>query len=158
MRLVDMQYSHTVEIDLGTLRQIVKMSVALKSDHIMFSVHKPCNASNDAVSCTMFTLSSKGEAEQSHSFYSATVKESCNNESQIIRAATDSTTPPHHDIEMKTVYKDSFSAHYLTLFLKAMERSIITMRLSEEKPLIVHYPLGADKSYVCFVLAPKTSE
>ena len=46
----------------------------------------------------------------------------------------------------------------LNFFLKSMERQIITMKLSQDKPLIVHYPLGADKSYICFVLAPKTAE
>ena len=29
--------------------------------------------------------------------------------------------------------------------------------LLQDKPLILHYPLGADMSYICFVLAPKTS-
>ena len=51
-----------------------------------------------------------------------------------------------------------FSASYLNLFLKSMERQIITMKLSQDRPLLVHYPLGADKSYICFVLAPKTAE
>lgn len=159
MQLTDMEYKYTIEIDLGTLRQIVKMSQALRANHIEFSVKEPYDSTKN-VSRTTFSIASRGDACQEHRFNSATVTEP-GNESQtcIIRAATDSTGPEIDDSEqLEKKYNDAFSTQYLNYFLKSMERQIITMKLSQDKPLILHYPLGADRSYICFVLAPKTND
>lgn len=155
MQLSDMAYKYTIEIDLGTLRQIVKMSMSLRSNQLDLIVREP-ETMGAGVNRTTFTIASRGDAAQAHNFHSATISEG--SDSCIIRAATDSTAPEMSAKGMKEVYKDAFSAQYLNYFLKSMERQIITMKLSQDKPLIVHYPLGADKSYICFVLAPKTSE
>lgn len=160
MQLSDMSYKYTIEIDLGTLRQIVKMSGALRANHIEFSVKEPSDTKRGIqTSRTTFSISSNGDAAQEHRFNSATVTEA-GTEAQtcVIRAATDSTGPETIDGEkMDIKYSDSFSTQYLNHFLKSMERQIITMKLSQDKPLILHYPLGADRSYICFVLAPKTT-
>lgn len=158
MQLSDMSYKYTIEIDLGTLRQIVKMSMALRANQLEFTVREPSDR-NNGVSRTTFVIGSRGDATQAHSFHSATVAEGDDQDTYVIRAATDSTAPDaKEDAATRVVYNDAFSAQYLSFFLKSMERQIITMKLSQDKPLIVHYPLGADKSYICFVLAPKTTE
>ena len=159
MQLTDMKYKYTIEIDLGTLRQIVKMSQALRANHIEFAVKEP-SESKRGVSRTTFSIASSGDASQEHRFNSATVLEpGSENETCVIRAATDSTGPDAVEGEsMDTKYSDAFSTQYLNYFLKSMERQIITMKLSQDKPLILHYPLGAERSYICFVLAPKTTE
>jgi hypothetical protein len=157
MQLSDMAYKYTIEIDLGTLRQIVKMSMSLRANQLDLIVKEP-EASKPGVNRTTFTIASRGDAAQAHNFHSATISEASSKESCIIRAATDSTAPDCNEVNMVEVYHDAFSSQYLNYFLKSMERQIITMKLSQDKPLIVHYPLGADKSYICFVLAPKTSE
>ena len=156
MQLSDMSYKYTIEIDLGTLRQIVKMSMSLRANQLEFTVKKPIDP-NGGVSRTTFMIGSKGDASQTHSFHSATVAEGDDSDTYVIRAATDSTAPEENS-STRVVYTDAFSAQYLNFFLKSMERQIITMKLSQDKPLIVHYPLGADRSYICFVLAPKTAE
>lgn len=159
MQLSDMSYKYTIEIDLGTLRQIVKMSTQLRANQIEFSVKEPME-NRKGVSRTTFSISSSGDATQEHRFNSATVTEpGTETETCVIRAATDATGPETVDGEkMNIKYSDSFSTQYLNYFLKSMERQIITMKLSQDKPLILHYPLGADRSYICFVLAPKTSQ
>ena len=159
MQLSDMSYKYTIEIDLGTLRQIVKMSQALRANHIQFSVCEPHEAVN-GVSRTTFSIASKGDATQEHRFNSATVTEpGTEDQTCVIRAATDSTGPETVEGEnMDIKYQDAFATQYLIYFLKSMERQIITMKLSQDKPLILHYPLGADRSYICFVLAPKIEE
>lgn len=159
MQLSDMSYKYTIEIDLGTLRQIVKMSTQLRASDIEFSVKEPSD-STKGVSRTTFSICSHGDATQEHRFNSATVTEPGSEEQTcVIRAATDATGPDTVDgEEMDVKYVDAFSTQYLNYFLKSMERQIITMKLSQDKPLILHYPLGADRSYICFVLAPKTSQ
>ncbi len=159
MQLSDIEYKYTIEIDLMTIRGIVKMSQALRANHIEFSVREPVQ-NKLGISRTIFSITSKGDAIQEHRFNSATVSEPGNEDSTcVIRAATDSTGPESCSGEKLDIkYIDSFSTTYMNYFLKSMERQIITMRLSQDKPLILHYPLGAERSYICFVLAPKTND
>ena len=158
MQLSDMSYKFIIEIDLGTLRQIVKMSQNLKAQQIDMTVKEPIEKKN-GICRTVFTIGASGDAHQEHNFFSATVQENNEvDESRVIRAATDATGPPENaNGDLDLIYSDSFSTQYLNFFLKSMERQIITMKLSQNKPLILHYPLDADKSYICFVLAPKTN-
>lgn len=157
MKLSDMEYKYIIEIDLGTLRQIVKMTMSLRANQLELSVRKPKDESEGKVVRTTFTIGSNGDARQAHNFHSATVSEGGEKgDTYVIRAATDSTAPDGGVDDSELVYSDMFSAQYLNFFLKSMERQIITMKLARDKPLIVHYPLGAEKSYICFVLAPKS--
>ena len=159
MQLSDMSYKFTIEIDLGTLRQIVKMSQQLKAQQIDLTVKEP-NDAHEGILRPIFSIGASGDAHQEHNFFSATVQEQGKKDDQnrVIRAATDATGPAEaKDEKLEVKYSDSFSTQYLNFFLKSMERQIITMKLSQDKPLILHYPLGADKSYICFVLAPKTN-
>lgn len=160
MSLNVIDYQHTVEIDLSTLRQIVKMSSTLKSDLIEIAVDEPVqNETNKESSIlhSVLKIRSEGDASQEHQFVSCLVDSS--KEDRVIRAAMDTSMPPlDQTVPMRTLYKDSFSTHYLGLFLKSMERQVIVMKISEDKPLVLHYPLGAEGSFICFVLAPRQEE
>ena len=154
MSLHDMDYKYTIEIDLSCLRQIVKMSQSLKAETLDIKVSEPDEPDPNR-SC--ITISSKGEATIEHKFYSNMVHESSQN-TNVMRACTDATSPDGCDEDLVVTYDERYSAQYLNYFLKSMERQIITMKLSTDQPLIIHYPLGADKSYICFVLAPKADD
>ena len=156
MQLSDMEYKYTVEIDLGTLRQIVKMAMALRSSVVEMRVDGLPDDSTQRAKHTVLSISARGDATLKHEFFSATVQEEGDGDSCIIRAATDSTSSEMDRNRLVEMYSDAFSAQYMTFFLKSMERQMITMKLSKDKPLIMHYPLGAEASYICFVLAPKT--
>ena len=72
--------------------------------------------------------------------------------------AGDYDTLPSED-ELTTLYSAAFAVDYLFLFVKGMDRSGITLRLSPGKPLVLDYPLGCSKTdYVRFVLAPKVTD
>jgi len=154
IHLPDMEYDYIIEIDLGTLRHIVKTSISMQADIISFQVDK---GTSKNVTHTIFTVGYVGSASCKNEFKSSTICEtpgSC----CVIRAATDATDVISMVTNMKKEYFDTFSAKYLQYFLKSMERSMITMKLSPEKPLILNYPLGIEESYMLFVLAPKTED
>lgn len=161
MNLDEMLYKYTVEIDLVTLRQIVKMSRELQADNLNFSVRQPVAQESGTLHSTL-TIACKGEtgASQAHSFLSTTVVQEAS-DACVITAVTDAAVQDCVDSfkeDCAEVYRGSFATDYLGLFLKSMERSIITMKLSEDKPLLLRYPLGADTSYICFVLARKNGD
>ena len=155
MQIKNMNYDTTVEIDLGLLRSMIKLAISLKSQKIELSVHMPVEEDPNILR-SRFTITSFGDAKQEQSFNSSTTREP--GETNVIRAVTDSTGPDSKNQEFECIYRDNFSAQYLNYFLKSMEKQIITMKLSQGQPLVLHYPLGADKSYICFVLAPKVDD
>lgn len=153
MQIKNMNYDTTVEIDLGLLRGMIKVAKDLKSDKVEFSVHMPEIEDVDKLR-SRFTITSFGEAKQEQSFNSSTTREK-NTEANVIRAVTDSASPDATDSVFNCMYRDNFSAEFLGLFLKSMDHQLLTMKLSRGQPLILNYPLGPEKSYICFVLAPK---
>lgn len=152
MNLTDLQYKYTIEIDLGLLRNIVKMSGSLRSEHMQISVLETEKEESSQIS-----ISAKGDATITHNFFSSIVHDSAN-DTCTIKAMTESSAPESELTSLRLKYKESYSVKFLNYFLKSMERTLITMKLSENKPLILHYPLGAEKSFICFVLAPHVEE
>jgi hypothetical protein len=153
VKLSDLDYDYTIEMDLNTIRNIVKNTIALKGEEINLSVEVP--KGQTSYNYTVFTITTNGAATQKHQFHSVT--ESRSNSTCVIRTEEGGVEIPEvKDFEKK--YSENFSAHYLSMFLKSMERQVITMRCSPTKPLILNYPLGTDSSYICFVLAPKAKE
>lgn len=149
--LSDLDYNYTIEIDLSTLRSIVRNTIALRGSDITFRVEEPENGSTHRH--TILSIISEGNAQQHHMFHSVT--DTKDGAACVIR--TDQSEVRHTYAQAKLVkrYEEVFSATYLNHFLKSMERHQITMKLSEGKPLILNYPLGGDQSYICFVLAPR---
>lgn len=153
IKLTSMDYTFTVELDVNTLRNIVKNTLMLKGSDIRFRVEE--QAESQPYRYTVFTIATDGNAKQTHQFHSVT--ESKGGGTCIIR--TDETGVDLPSVgELRVRYEDSFSATYISNFLKSMERQNINLLLSKDKPLILQYPLGAEKSKIWFVLAPKIKD
>lgn len=153
VKLTDLDYEYTIEIDLNTLRNIVKNTLALKGNEINLTIEVP----NEVVpyNYTVFTITTDGAATQKHQFHSVT--ENQPGSTCVIRTEEGGVDIPEVNNFQKK-YNGNFSASYLMSFLKSMERQVISMRLSENKPLILNYPLGTESSYICFVLATKADD
>lgn len=156
-----LQYDFNVQIDLNTFRSIVKISKDLHAETIGFEIRQ---AEEGRIT---FCLRAEGDASHEHYFPSSTKGEE--GESTFVTALEE--TQPDVDVASQPIiYQDHFSATYLNTFLKSMERQVLTVRIAcadaetneggtrSGSPLVLMYPLGAEKSYVCFVLAPKQTE
>ena len=152
MQLSDMAYKYIIEIDLSTLRNIVKMSQTLRAQQIEFQV------SESAVVAQLSQHRRKGRRRAQAQILLVDGARIDRGHPRAPRR--DRFDEPHRQRGRRCTDRllRAFSAQYLSLFLKSMERSIITMKLSKDKPLIIHYPLGAEASHICFVLAPKTPD
>ena len=157
VKLTDMKYEYTIEIDLLTLRSIVKNCIALRGEYITLRVQEPKTVTKKRH--TTLSIVAEGNAEQEHCFHSVTEVEGDAEEgSCVIRTMNDSSSDTGSTAAMETRYSETFSANYLNLFMKSMERQMITMKLSPNQPLILTYPLGVENSSICFVLAPRAKE
>lgn len=143
------EYDYTLQLDLSEFRSIVKVSKDLSATTLKFSIFSDTDASRNVKSIT-FKLKSKGKAEHQHFFRASVTDDGVYTNDESI---TDASRSPGD-----LVYEEDFSVTYLNTFLKAMERQVVTLRMSQEKPLVVLYPLGAESSYICFVLASKMDD
>lgn len=148
-----MDYDYTIQIELSVFRSIVKISKDLHADTLSFVIHETKTGEGAQMKRDiMFCLRAKGDAQHEHYFPSTVSEEDC-----VITASEENKTEMHLDAS-NLVYEDKFSVNYLNMFLKSMDRQVLTLRISEGKPLVLMYPLGAEKSFVCFVLASKADD
>ena len=156
MNLGKKTYDYTIEMDLLTLRQFIKMTQALQAKHITLKVFEPKD-SDPTQKNTMFTIESDdGDSRYKQSFYSSTIKDSVE-DTCIIKAQPDQ---GKHSSKIDWVCKfdEDYSTSYMSNFLKSMDRQVITIQLTESNPFIMHYSLSTDGCYLRFVLAPKNRD
>lgn len=148
-------YEYDVEIDLNTLRTIVKNTISLRGEELMITLEKPTSAS--PYDYTIVTLQTDGNAKQKHQFHSVT--ETRGSGTRVIRTEEASSAELPRVEKFDVVYSEKFHINYLQKFLSCMERQIITLKLSPGKPLYMNYHLGSEAcNYVCLILAPKVSD
>lgn len=160
VKLQKLDHRYVVEFETTTLRSIVKNCMALKGDNLIFTVHEQRHASEAGVLARLI-ITAEGNAEQEHVFHSVAREDAG---TLVLRAAVSSSGSGSPDVPGRSLfapepaYRGTFSVTYLNQFLKNMDRNSITLRLAEKHPLVVTYPLGIEKSSVCFVLAFKTTD
>ena len=172
--LCDIQSKYTVEIDLANFKSICKMCKDIKASRITLSIAVPKEedeqggeedgegeggGATSSARTSYFTIGSDGdEATVNYTFQSNTENDASDSSGAVIHATN---RPIQHrpDPEcLRQVYHESYSTEYLNLFMKSMEKQTIYMTIAPESPLILHYTLGAAKSYIRFVLAPKDKD
>lgn len=65
-----------------------------------------------------------------------------------------------NNIPMKLKFDEIFSSKYLNIFLKAMEGTTVTLKLSPGKPMVLVYPFGdgEGRDHCHFIIAPSLKE
>ena len=150
--LFDIDSKYTVEIDLSMFKSICKMCKDIKAPVVRFRISL-LRGGDDMY----FNISSEGdEAIVNYTFHSTTEASDKDGGDEVIIHAQNRPLQHHPKEEhLDTVYQENFSAEFLNLFMKSMEKQTIYMTLAPDRPLILHYNLGAYKSFIRFVLAPK---
>lgn len=185
IRLQVMDYKILVEIDLQTFRNAIKTAKDHKTDSVDLKVLTPKVKKGNRTT-TFFVIKYESDEVKSVFPYQSVTEiatgkgvDSCDLDGPdgaagdaamdptsktplCIRVseniAGDYETFPSED-DLHVLYSAKFAVDYLFLFVKGMDRSGITIRLSPELPLILDYPLGCSNTdYVRFVLAPKLAD
>jgi len=142
----DTEYS--VDFDLGRLKSHLRVVQNLKADTVKIQIYKSPN--NDDTS--LLKLSCEGDdASASWTFLTRSDNRDvlpCFNNKNI------------DSDDMENVYSEAYSGEYLKNFCKSMERSSVTLSLSQgdTKFLVMEYNLGQENSSILFLLASKTED
>lgn len=168
VKMTDLDYQLLIEVDTVSLRRIVRNCIQLHGEELQFRVMQPKEPSSTAsavgggdrtpdrnVKYTVLTIESEGTSvRQREKFHSITDER--NGQATVIRTEHEENVHGCSETDMSTCFDETFCASYLNLYLKNLDRNMITMRLSKGKPLILTYPLGGTEgSFVCLVLAAR---
>jgi len=148
MPLDDLSYEFQTDMDMPSLRRVIKLADSLKCERMEMALH---THTDGKTTHAITEFSGDGEAVFRRSFPSLVV---CDGES----ATTAPSAPVVDRTKMTWQFTASFSLDYLNRFVRAMEHQMVNIKLGRELPLTIQYPLGIPDSRVCFVLAPKTDE
>lgn len=156
---------YTVEIDIQAMRSILSVHQKIHADSVKFRIIEPKNPGPKRV--TIFAINACGDGIQIlHSFQSVTDWQvnstDPQNEKVVIKASEDDpqllTASALKASNMAVKYSHMFSTRYLNNFFKGIDKQPLKMMMSNDKPLVVWYDLGVDKSYVRLILSPKIEE
>ena len=148
MPLDDIVYDFHTEVNIPELKRMIKLGCDLKVPDIGFEVRQTDkNASGECTSIVY--ISGKGDAT-----FRRRLPTACKTE----EGGAITTVSVIDESKLVKKYDARFTLDYLNKFVRAMEHSILTMKLGEDSPLLIEYDLGIPKSFVRFVLAPKLDE
>jgi hypothetical protein len=156
-------YKYVVDIDLQTLRGIVKIAQnqRISASKIRFRIYKNNRASNSDTQITKVKITvdaGVGGPSTTSEFRSVTKWDSKDDQQTVITTSDmyDDEDGAVEDEVLQKVFDEKFSTKHLHLFLKSMDRPSIILRFSDGKPLVIVYPLGGEETvgYCNFILAP----
>ena len=154
LSLDDLDYEYVINVNMPDMKTMFKMAKDLKCDDIRMEVFVDKNwSAGDTLKTMVLQVSSKGDAAFKRLFVSSVVEEG-SNETQSMQDTSDAFVSVE---DMKMVNSEAYTLDYMIKFLKNMDQPMITMKMGTGLPILLHYDLGVDSSFVRFVLAPKTS-
>jgi len=168
MELNEMDYSYYVEIELASFRNALKVAKSKKASSIQLCVYEIPRAQGEEKTI-FFVVKFTGENGSTVSFpYESRIVTTSSDQGPITIKAIegggdscdeeDSMSMEEKLEDMTPSYQGNFLAEYLFLFVKSMDRFNLTLRLADERPLIVDYPLGCSATDgLRYVLAPQCS-
>jgi len=164
--LEGLSFAYYVEIDLLAFRGAIRTANEQKADSVTIFVlepRRPPTAPAARRKTTFFVVRScADEIESTFPFQSTTEEDVAAPQPRTIRV-TEAEALPHDYVQLPPLetldvrYRASFSTSYLLKFTKAMERSVLTLRLGPDKAMLLEFPCDAS-SYLRFVLAPKAED
>lgn len=155
--LEDITFNFTLEFDAPTLRNCIRSCRETHANDVSFTIEVPKNGPNDRGHVHMIvTISAEGTCvSQERVFHSIVDTQRGSGGSSVIVTEHEEEVSWAKPDDLEKRFHGSFSINYLALFLKCIEKHMVTARLESGKPLVLTYPLGSDDSFIVLVLAPK---
>ena len=150
--LSNMNLKYTVEIELASFKSICKMCKDIKATTLNFSIMKDAETKD-----TYFTIRAQADEAGIHYMYRQPQEEVSPAGDKIVLNAMKHMVEcnPRRHSTLDTMYSEHFSTELLNLFMKSMEKQVLHMDLGPGGPMVLQYNLGAEKSYIRFILASK---
>jgi hypothetical protein len=153
-------FNYVVEIELERLKEVCRIIHAIRGNVIEFKVEEPESQTSTQTGERhhYFTIAAENEGASTRKIHhSSTISEEGPDAIKVVRgnqvAGDEEETGP-----MVERYCGTFPAMYLNGVLKSMDRQSVQLYLSPGLPLVLHYGLGGDTSYIKIILAARLTD
>lgn len=162
-KVSDMNYPHTIEIELNEFRTIIKTAKAINCPNVRIRILE--TKAKSTKHCSFFIIHVYGEnSYDEHCFCCvSSVNEETKHDGAELRKTivirNDLVDEDFSDVKRNQLdekFNNVFAVEYLNSFLKALERHTVTLRLAQDQPLTITSSLGNTESFLAYFLAPKT--
>lgn len=168
--LENTEYDIFVEIDMKILQNTLKTAKDHRAEAITIGVYSQTESENRCVS--YFILSYSGDEVKATITVGQSITEIAENDSDgmplVIKASEPKTldekqTPQKTDL--KTCFENTFGCQNIMDFIKSLDRQTLTLRLKQDRPLILDYPLGSSislgdsetRDFLKYIIAPRST-
>jgi hypothetical protein len=164
MQILD--YRFVVDLDLHVFKSITRVAKTseIGSEHIRFQILEQIDEKKET-KYTKVCISIEdddGHATIRHIFRSITKWEKNAGHvghTVITTSETITDTTEIDESSLEIVLDERYRTDLIHLFIKSMDKSVVTLRLSPDKPLVIMYPLGNENIGYCnFIMAPIMKE
>jgi len=153
-------FHYVVEIELERLKEVCRIIHAIRGNVIELRVEEPAVQTGD-VYHHYFTISAENEGVSTQKIHhSSTVHDDGPDTIKVVRSNTVSSDDDevYRGEDVVEKFRGTYPAMYLNGVLKSMDRQTIQLYLSPGLPLVLHYGLGNETSYIKIILAPRLAE
>lgn len=154
--LEDIYYNYVLELEAATLKNCIRSARETQASDIKFSIKAPpASAGDSGKKHIVFVISAVGASvAQERVFHSIIDQQRGGASSTVI--VTDHEEEVEWNAEnLEEKYSGDFIIHFLAMYLKSIEKHLVTARMEPGKPLVLSYPLGsAHDCYIVLILAP----
>jgi hypothetical protein len=152
--VVNMTFNHVIEIDLDMLKQTCDLVDKIGSTEIEFCIEEPMQQP-DEEHHNFFSISAQGEGASTKKIHHTKRVSDQDNPEQMFVVNNSDEDLDYEGAELVCKYSGSFPNVYMHGVLKSMERQSIQLYFGDGLPLVMHYGLGNDTSYMKVILALK---
>jgi hypothetical protein len=155
--MFSLTFKYVVEIELDRLKHVCRMVNSIRSSTIEFRVDEP-EEQKEGEKHHVFSILAEGEgAAIKKVHHSSTVGGEGLDHIMVVQDTQ--ATLDETDIDNSVPkFRGMFPIVYMNGVLKSMDRQTIQLYLGEDLPLVMHYGLGNDMSYIKIILAPREGD
>jgi hypothetical protein len=172
--LMSMEHEYTIDINLDTIRKTLKNAKDLEAEDIEFTVLEPTGQRD-------FSADGISIDTPKHIFVKIDITGSCASIFKMLHSVTrwehsdegvGSFTIRTVDVDqsvdkdimsnLEVKFRGKYACEYFSRFIKCMAKQTLTLSLGSNPddreqplPMIIHYPLGDEQSFIRLAIAPK---
>lgn len=155
-RLEKLKVYLQIQIGLHELKSFCASCVKFKAETVSIAIKEKSVPNSDQKS-TYIVLGFQSDSLSRSMRFPTTIDTNQQGLSQAVCEHQDRVSVG--DLEdYSVVYQENFAVEFLNQFFKSIDRNNIWMNLIQNGPMIMHYSLGNETSYMRLIVAPKSEE
>ena len=151
--LDSLDYDYVMHINMPQMKSVLKLAKDLACTSIRMRVLT--EGQTQSTQTILLEVSGKGDAAFTRLFVSSVVNTEGGNDSHAMKDVEAGQIDPK---SMHVVSAQNYKLEYMIDFLKNMDQQMLTMKMGKELPILLHYDLGVEGSFVRFVMAPNVDD